>query len=227
MHPRIINCALQAKQCSVYSLAKFRCGRMWRVQFRVFQFKLRKPLESPLYIWPKNFSAPYCTESSPPNPCCQHDIMILFTWTMPCGKVKLKVEDEDEKDDEDNSGSGDNGESKLVFVLHSRHEALVGTKRHAKWLVQVQLEQVLAQLVVDLELQVHCEGQTTRGQVSMGDPCSACALCPLYLPDCHTFSHHQRLGQSLCWRLWKRRNWKGAPSRKKPCEGHEECIANA
>ena len=46
---------------------------------------------------------------------------------MPCGKVKLKVEDEDEKDDEDNSGSGDNGESKLVFVLRSRHEALVGT----------------------------------------------------------------------------------------------------
>ena len=37
------------------------------------------------------------------------------------------VEEEAEEDDEDNSGSGDNGESKLVFVLRSRHEALVGT----------------------------------------------------------------------------------------------------
>ena len=34
---------------------------------------------------------------------------------------------EDEDDDEDNSGAGDNGESKLVFVLRSRHEPLVGT----------------------------------------------------------------------------------------------------
>ena len=84
-------------------------------------------LREPIIYMAKKFSAPYCTESSPPNPCRQHDIMILFTWTMPCGKVKLKVEDEDEDDDEDNSGSGDNGESKLVFVLRSRHEALVGT----------------------------------------------------------------------------------------------------
>ena len=44
-------------------------------------------------------------------------------------EVWLKAHDDD---DEDNSGGGDNGESKLVFVLHSRHEALVGTKRHAK-----------------------------------------------------------------------------------------------
>ena len=40
---------------------------------------------------------------------------------------------ENERDGEEHSrAGGDNGESKLVFVLHSRHEALVGTKRHAK-----------------------------------------------------------------------------------------------
>ena len=81
-------------------------------------------LREPIIYMAKKFSAPYRTESSAPNPCRQHDIMILFTLTMPWGKLWLKVEVED---DEDNSGSGDNGESKLVFVLRSRHEALVGT----------------------------------------------------------------------------------------------------
>lgn len=119
-------------------------------------------------------------------------IMVIMEKVSWCVSLSLFIFWENERDGEEHSrAGGDNGESKLVFVLHSRHEALVGTKRHAKWLVQVQLEQVLAQLVVDLELQVHCEGQTTRGQVSMGDPCSACALCPLYLPDdCHTKCHH-------------------------------------
>ena len=118
-------------------------------------------------------------------------IMVIMEKVSWCVSLSLFIFWENERDGEEHSrAGGDNGESKLVFVLHSRHEALVGTKRHAKWLVQVQLGLELAQLVVDLELQVHCEGQTTRGQVSMGDPCSACALCPLYLPDCHTKCHH-------------------------------------
>ena len=57
-------------------------------------------------------------------------MMEKVSW---CVSLSLFVFLENERDGEEHSrAGGDNGESKLVFVLHSRHEALVGTKRHAK-----------------------------------------------------------------------------------------------
>ena len=60
------------------------------------------------------------------------------------------------------------------------------------------------------QLQQYCHGRrrhnftevlhrrrTSRGQVSMGDPCTACELCPLYLPDCHSLCYRHCLAQSL------------------------------
>ena len=94
----------------------------------MFQFKLRKPLESPLYIWPKNSVHHTALNLQLHIHVVNMILTGLFVFSSEESVIKSRpVEDDDEDDDEDNSGSGDNGESKLVFVLRSRHEALVGT----------------------------------------------------------------------------------------------------
>ena len=51
---------------------------------------------------------------------------------------------------------GDNGESKLVFVLHSRHEALVGTMGDpVLQTLASTLASILAQVQSEMHTQVH------------------------------------------------------------------------